>query len=46
LEKTTHFIEYTTLSQRIVKISSLKNLVFSDVYSLIKEMFCTCGDVS
>jgi len=46
LEKTTHFIEYTTLSQRIVKISSLKKSGFSDVYSLIKEMFCTCGDVS
>ena len=46
LEKTTHFIEYTTLSQRIVKISSLKKSGFSDVYSLINEMFCACGDVS
>ena len=46
LEKTTRFIEYTTLSQRIVKISSLKKSGFFDVYSLIKEMFCTCGDVS
>lgn len=46
LEKTSHFIEYTTLSQRVVKISNPNKTGFSDVFSLIKEMFCACGDVS
>ncbi len=46
LEKTVDFLEYTTLSQRVVKISNVSKRGFSDVYSLLNEMFCTCGDIS
>jgi len=46
LEKTSYFIEYTTLSQRVVKVSNLNETGFDDVYSLINEMFCACGDLS
>ena len=46
LEKTVDFLEYTTLSQRVVKISNVSKTGFSDVYSLLNEMFCTCGDIS
>lgn len=46
LEKTLDFVDYTTLSQRIVKISSPSREGFSDVFSVINEMFCTCGDIS
>lgn len=46
LERTSDFIEYTTLSQRIVKVSNPKMEGYHDVYSLVNEMFCTCGDVS
>lgn len=46
LERTAFFMDYTTLSQRIVKISNTKRIGLSDVYSLLHEMFCTCGDVS
>jgi len=46
LERTTFFMDYTTLSQRIVKISNIKKIGLHDVYSLLHEMFCTCGDVS
>ncbi|MCD6468499.1 MAG: ATP/GTP-binding protein [Thermoplasmata archaeon] len=46
LEKTSYFIEYTTLSQRVVKVSSFDETGFDDVYSLLNEMFCACGDLS
>jgi len=46
LEKTSYFIEYTTLSLRVVKVSSFDETGFDDVYSLLDEMFCACGDLS
>ncbi|HEC81746.1 MAG TPA: GTPase [Thermoplasmatales archaeon] len=46
LEKTSYFLEYTSLSQRVVKVSSLSKNGFDDVYSLLNEMFCSCGDLS
>ncbi|HEC81168.1 MAG TPA: GTPase [Thermoplasmatales archaeon] len=46
LEKTSYFVEYTSLTQRVVKISSLSKTGFDDVYSLVNELFCSCGDLS
>ncbi len=39
-------IDYTTVKFRIVKVSALKKIGFDDVFSVISEVFCSCGDIS
>jgi GTPase Era involved in 16S rRNA processing len=46
VEKLTALIDYTTLRFRIVKISALKRENFDEVFSVINEIFCSCGDIS
>ncbi len=46
IEKLMALIDYTTLRFRIVKISALKRENFDEVFSVINEIFCSCGDIS
>ena len=46
VEKLMALIDYTTLRFRIVKISALKRENFDEVFSVINEIFCSCGDIS
>ncbi|MEM1578045.1 MAG: ATP/GTP-binding protein [Archaeoglobaceae archaeon] len=46
MEKFAPLVEYTTLRFRTIKISSVKKTGFQELFSLIQELFCVCGDLS
>ena len=46
LEKAVSFLDYTTIPQRIIKTSNLEKVGFEDVFSIVHELFCACGDIS
>lgn len=46
MEKFVSLVEYTTLRFRTIKVSSVKKTGFQELFSIIQELFCTCGDLS
>jgi hypothetical protein len=46
LEKLLDFLGQTTVPYRPLKISSLTQAGFDDVFSAVNELFCACGDIS
>jgi len=46
LEKLIVFMEHTTVPYRPVKVSSLTAEGFDEVFSVVNELFCSCGDIS
>ncbi|ADC66291.1 protein of unknown function ATP binding protein [Ferroglobus placidus DSM 10642] len=46
LENFLRFVDVTTLPQRIVRISSKDRRGFDEVFGVIHEIFCSCGDIS
>lgn len=46
MEKFTPIAEYTSLRYRTIKISSFNKSGFQELLSVLRELFCACGDLS
>ncbi len=46
LENFMNFVDATTLSQRVIRVSSKNRLGFDEVLDVLHEVFCSCGDLS
>ncbi|MDW7990241.1 MAG: ATP/GTP-binding protein [Archaeoglobaceae archaeon] len=46
MEKISPVIDYSTLKYRTIKISNFKKTGFEELLSGLREIFCSCGDLS
>lgn len=46
MEKLTPLLDYTSLHYRTLKISSVNKSGFQELFSVLHELFCACGDLS